>query len=537
MPDALPRRFQRLQLAPLLAVLLCSASCLAQTPGNAVTVNVQAYELRGNTLLSSAELSPALTPFKGPQTQAGLQRAVAAVQAAYRDAGWGAVVVTLPEQQLSAEAVVQVQVLEGRIATVALSGSPRWGEAALRALLPSLQTGQTPRITRIDREIQLLNEGGGPLVALTLETGERPGEVDARLQVQDTPDAGAQRWRVSLDNTGNSATGRLRLGLGWRDANWSAAGDSLSVQLQTSPTRPDRVVIGSVQYSRPLPEGLARLEAYAAASNVDGGSTPTAAGALSFAGSGHMAGLRLARLLESSGALNARLAVSVDQRAFRNSCAIAGLPAGACGAAGESVTVQPLTLELSAQPSEPSGSAFSLAWSHNLPLGGSHTSAAQFEAVRPGAPKGFDVWRGNAQLLARLGTQMRLLVRGAAQLTRDPLVSGEQFGLAAVSAVRGYAERELVGDSAAFASVEWLGPALNDSLTPSAFVDAGEARNRGATECRPGQTQCRLWSTGVGLRGSLAGGQWKADAARAGTAANTTERGDWRLHFNASWPF
>lgn len=516
-----------------LGAALLGAASLAPA-ATEVTLNVQGFEVQGNRLLSGAELEPVLAPFKGPQTLAGLRAAAGAVQAAYRQAGWGAVVVSLPEQDLGSDARVRLVVLEGRLAKVGVIGTPRWGEAAVRAQVPSLQTGQTPRLARIDREIQLANEGGAALLALTLESGEKTGEVDAQLQVQTAP---LQPWRLTLDNTGNHQTGPLRLGLAWQDPQWNAAGDVLGWQVQTSPTRPERVGIANLQYSHPLPAWLGRLDAYAGLSNVDGGDTPTAAGALRFNGKGHVLGLRLTRLLEGTGTVDTRVSAALDQRAYRNDCHVANLPDGACGPVGESVTVQPFSLELMLQPTAWAGSSVSISWSRNLGLGGAFTAAEQFEAVRPGAVKGFQILRVNAQAQLPAGKEARVLLRWASQYSGDGLVSGEQFGLAGANTVRGYAERELAGDSAVFGSAEWQGAAGFAGLRPSLFVDAGQARNQLGTDCRAGQTRCGLWSLGGGLRGSAAGSalQWKADLARAGKPANTTQRGDWRLHLNASW--
>lgn len=523
------------------AALLAAVSMAAAWAQNAASVDVQRYKVEGNTLLPAAMVEAVLAPFRGQRTLAEIRNAAAALQAAYREAGWGAVVTFVPEQTLRGGEVA-IGVLEGRIVKVEVTGQQHTSADSVRRSLPALREGQTPRVRDIDSQIALANENPARQLALTLEPGAKQGEVDARITVTEQPPV---RWTASVDNTGNSQTGHLRAALAWRHANLSDAGDTLTLQVQTSPSKPADVLVLSASYSRPFAASGLRLDSYVAYSNVDGGNTATAAGSLQFVGKGRVLGARLTKLLPRWGESEQRVGLSLDRRAYVNDCSIAGLPPGACGPAGESVTVQPLTLEYTLQhPSDPSA-GFNIAWSNNLDLGGSKARPANFDAVRSGAPLRYSMWRVGGFINPDIGGDWKLAARLAAQVSTDALVPGEQFGAAGAGTVRGYSEREVVGDSGYALSLELASPNLLKaadgdsprSLRVVLFGDVGRASNQLDSECRQGHTRCSLSAVGAGLRWAAGPGQLRLDLARAGQPGTKTEKGDWRLHLAGSWFF
>ena len=538
---ARPRRGHALALAAAVAWPLLAASPGAQAQAAATEqVQVRSFQVQGNTLLDAAAVQAALAPHTGARTLADLQKAAQAVQALYVQAGWAAVVVYLPPQPV-ADGVVTLNVVEGKVGQVLVQGNQRLSAARVRAALPSLVQGATPRVRRIDAELQIANENPGRSMAVLLGPGAAPGEVQATVKVDEQP---VHRFSASLDNSGNSRTGELRLGLGWQHADLTGHDDALSVNLQTSPTEPSMVRVASLGYRWPLPGLRAAVDLFAAYSNVDGGTQTIAAGDLSFAGAGRILGARTVWYLPRLGEFDQRLTTGLESRAYLNDCSVAGLPAGACGAAGESVSVQPLSLEWAAQQGGSTPMLFTVGVTHNLALGGKHGDQADFDAVRPGAPRRYTVWRGGAQGSMPVLEDARVAARLSLQHSGDALVSGEQFGLGGALSVRGYEERELSGDSGWQLSVELLSPRLGADWLPAtadlrllAFADAGEVHNQDGLACRAGSATCRASSVGVGLRLGWGPVQLRADVARAMQNAITTERGDWRAHVAISASF
>jgi hemolysin activation/secretion protein len=528
-------------LACLMA--LAGPELRAQTAATATaeageTVQVNGFWIEGNSLLDAGLIKSTLEPWRGSRNLTELRRAAEAVQALYSAAGYGAVVAYLPPNPVK-DGVLTIAVLEGKVAKVGVQGAKRLSAERVRASLPALVEGATPRLKRIDRELQLANENPGRQLGVLLGPGTAPGEVDATVKVDEQA---ATRWNLGLDNTGNTRTGEWRASLGWQHADISGHDDVLSLQAQTSPTEPSKVKVFSAGYRLPLISQLAALDLFAAYSNVDGGPQSTAAGDLRFAGKGRIAGARMQWYLPRIGEYDQRLSLGLEHRAYLNNCAIDGLPGGACGAAGESVTVHPVTLDYNVQRSGAVSAGFNLGLAHNLGLGGAHTDAAAFNAVREGAKRGYTVVRAGANLTVPVFEDWSLGGRVAGQMANDPLVPGEQFGIGGASSVRGYLERELAGDSGVQASIELVTPKLgwlgkDADLRWLGFIDAGQVNNRADFACHAGKTRCTLSSAGLGLRLGWGPVQLRLAAARAFDDAAATVRGDWRGHLSLAASF
>jgi hemolysin activation/secretion protein len=528
---------------PFLVWVLCACMPLAWAQAEGPRVQVDRFNVSGNTLLPAAQIDAALAPYVGQRSLAELRQAALAVQALYTAAGYGAVVAFLPEQS-SPGGELRITVVEGRVSRVAVAGQQQFSEANVRASLPSLVVGSTPRVREIDAQIQLANENPSRQLEVLLTPGARPGEVEARVQVNEEP---VSQWTLGLDNTGNERTGRLRASLGYQHANLWGLDHVLGLQLQIAPEKPDAVTVLSANYRVPFYAYSMALDAFAAYSEVDGGTTGTAAGPLQFSGEGQVVGLRLSKYLPRMGEIDHRLVLGLDHRDYINNCAIVGLPVGACGGAGESVSVQPLLLEYVVQRGGqyPLGASVSL--QHNLQLGGGHASDANFAAVRPGSKPRYTLVRFGLFAGATVFDDWQLQGRLSGQFTDNGLVPGEQFGLGGASSIRGYEEREVTGDSGVLASVELYSPNLlaSDeadtaparSLRALLFADLGTARNRLGTPCRLNETECTLGSVGVGLRYSAGRWQLRADLAHAARDGNRTRRGDTFAHFAVSYRF
>jgi hemolysin activation/secretion protein len=523
---------RKMRIAVLAALSTC-ASALATAQSEAPRIEVSDISVLGNTLLPQATVDAALAPHKGQRTMSEIKQAAQALQELYRKAGFGAVVTFLPEQPVAGGRLV-IGVLEGRVARIAVLGNKQFSTENVRRSVPALVEGKTPQVRRIDTQLQLANDNPARRIALTLEAGTRQGEVDATLNVSEEP---VSRWLVSADNTGNSQTGRLRLGLGYQHAALWDLDHQFSLQGQFAPEHPSAVRIFGGSYRIPLYSPGLLFTLFGSYSNVDAGTTATAAGALQFNGKGRAVGASVTQLFERFGEFEQRVTVALEKRDYLNDCSIQGLPAGACGSAGESVTVHPLTIDYTAQRGGDRAAGFNLALSRNLALGGRHARAGSVDAVRPGAPLGFMVVRGGAYAVTPLSGEWRMSYRVAAQFSPDALIAGEQFGLAGSNAVRGYEEREITGDSGIAASAELMSPPVGSSgMRFVAFGDGGVARNHLGTSCDGTDARCTLASLGVGARFALGPSRWKLDVAHALKDGRSTGRNSARVHFQASLP-
>jgi hemolysin activation/secretion protein len=521
-------------------VPLPPAQAQAQAQAQEARVRVDQFVVTGNTLLPQATLDAALEPFKGERTLAELTQAAMAVQALYREAGYGAVVAYVPPQTGVAGRAT-IAVLEGRVAGVYISGNRRFSDANIRRAVPKLREGETPQVRRIDTQIQLANENPSRQISLALEPGAQQGDVDARITVSELP---ASRWSLALDNTGNESTGRLRASIGYQHAALWDLDHELSLQVQLSPDEISAVAIVSAGYRIPFYDAGMTLDLFGAYSDVEGGTATTPAGPLQFSGQGEVLGLRLTRPFERIGDIDHRLSLGLDRRLYLNDCSILGLPAGACGSAGASVAVHPVSIDYQWRSEGARTIGFNVGYSHNLDVGGSYSDPSDYEAVRPGAVLRYGLLRLGAFGLLPLPASWQLQARASAQWTGDALVPGEQFGIGGAYTVRGYEEREIIGDSGVVGALELFTPNLlasgddpGTSLRLIGFADAGKVFNQLDTPCRAGDSSCALASVGIGARLAYGPLQVKLDVAHSLKDAISTSSGDTRAHLQAIYSF
>ena len=522
-------------VAPTMASAQQAGSAAAQPPENhaipvAAPTTIAAVRVEGNTLLPAAALAPFTSSLAGaaPDLDA-LNAAAARIQNAYREAGYGGVVAYIPPQE-SRDGVVTVRVVEGKLAQLRVTGNRYVSSANVRAGLPHLQQGATPRIAALDRDIALTNSNPRKHVNVSLSAGANPGEIDADVSVTD---ARPLQVLVGYNNTGTEMTGRHRLSIGVEHANLFDRDHVGTLQFQTSPEHPGRVRIFSGGYRVPLYAHAASLDAFVAHSTVNNGTTATTAGPLTFTGRGTIVGLRANRHLARICEYDHQLTLGLDRRAYRDECAIGDFGAAGCGSAAVDVTTLPVSLTYTGQQS---GSRQAHGVSATLAINAGGSAAPTFEAARPGAKRQYAVSRFT-------GFTERALVGGAAlsarvelQYSAHALIAAEKFGLGGAGSVRGYAERELSGDhgylvraEAALASVDW---ASGLRLRPYAFVDHGRVVNRGELPCRGvDASDCRLTGAGIGLRLTLPRrASATLDLARALEHGASSASGDMRAH-------
>jgi hemolysin activation/secretion protein len=521
------------------ANLLAQESAVSARP---TQFDVSRFVIDGNTLLPAELIDSTLVPYTGLQRGiADLKAAAATLQETYRHAGYGAVVVFVPEQSLDT-GEVKLAVVEGKLADIKVSGNQYFDEANIRASLPTLHEGSTPKVTQIDAEIQLANENPAKELQVTLVSGSKPGDVDARIEVTDE---NPLRVLLGFDNTGSDETGNYRVSIGIQHANLWNLDHVGTLQYQTSPGNLDKVSIYSAGYRLPLYRYDVSIDAFLAHSDVDNGTTITPAGPLQFTGSGDIFGLRLNRHLTRLGEYDHRLILGWDVRDYENDCSLGEFGSAGCGSAGASVTVRPVSLAYTGQVMGPVRYGINASVANNLFPGGKHGDKSDFEAARTDAAVHYTVWRAAGFGGVTLPGGWLLEGRLAGQYSSDALVPGEQFGLGGANSVRGYHERERAADYGYTATVEAYTPELGASLGIEhgglrllAFYDYGRAANHFGAPCTDTRTSCSLAGAGIGVRLAL-GRNFNArlDVAKALKDGSVSDEGSYRGHIAANLAF
>ena len=515
------KRIRSLLVPP--CVFLVLAPALAAGPTSPVRIE-------GNTLLPEATLAGLTADLAGAAPDLAALNALAArIQAAYRDAGYGGVVAYVPPQE-STDGVLVLRVVEGKLAALRISGNQHFNDANIRAGLPHLRQGETPRVRAIDRDIQLTNSNPSKHANVSLTAGARPGEIDADIVVTDESPL---RYLVGYNNTGNSMTGPHRLSIGVEHANLFDRDHVATLQYQTSPSEPGRVRIYSAGYRIPLYAHAASFDAFVAHSSVSNGTTATTAGPLTFRGRGTIVGLRANRHLTRIGEYDHQLTLGLDRRAYDDDCALGEFGAAGCGTAAVDVTTVPVSLAYTGQKS---GAALAYGFSATVSTNAGGSAARTFEAARPGAKRRYVLARLTSFIQKPLTAQYALHARAEVQASAHSLISAEKFGIGGSASVRGYAERELSGDSGMLLRLEASGASIDWEsglrLRPYLFVDHGRVSNRGGLPCRGlDATSCHLTGAGIGLRLALPRrASASVDVARAMEDGATSSSGDVRGH-------
>ncbi|MBA4142847.1 MAG: ShlB/FhaC/HecB family hemolysin secretion/activation protein [Nitrosospira sp.] len=469
---------------------------------------VKKIQVEGNTLLPDRELAALMSHLVGENKTLGdLQQGAAAIQQAYRKAGYGGVIAFVPEQELSSGDIV-IQVVEGKIAKIEITDNQLYDETNIRYSLPHIRDGETPNIRGLDRDIQLANENPGKDLRVTLAAGEKPGEIDAKVKVAEEKSI---RLLLGLDSSGTLGTNRFRTNIGIQHSNLWNRDHIGTFQFQTSPVEPSKVHVFSVGYRIPFYGNSAALDMFFAHSNISSVSATTPAGPLGFTGSGDVGGFRLHRYLSRMGDYDHRVTFGWDWRHYNNNCSLGAFGSAGCGTAGADVTILPLSLGYTGDSQGPN-----LSWGFNVTASGNPggSSNQEFNAARFGAERNYTVYRFAGFTNVALPAAFSLTARIAAQYSPDALVPGEQLGiggagsaLGGIISVRGYREREVVGDYGSFLNLEALGPDVGRyinlwgvHLRPLVFFDVGWVGNNHHTRCMINDTSCTLAGVGGGIR-------------------------------------
>lgn len=366
-------------LLMLVSIWSAGVSAQAEAPAAESSSQVQHFPVRtiqiqGNTLLPEDELALLVAHLVGNERTLGdLMQGAAAVQRAYRKAGYGGVAAFVPEQDLSAGDVV-IRVIEGKLAKLEITENQRYDEANIAGSLPHLRQGETPLIKGLDRDIQLANENPAKELRVTLMPGEKPGDIHAKVKVVEERPI---RFLLGFDSSGTNGTPRFRGNIGIQHANLWNRDHIGTFQFQTAPADPSEVHVYSAGYRVPFYGRSAALDVFFAHSNINSVSTTTPAGPLGFTGNGDVGGFRLNRYLSRMGDYDHRITFGWDGRHYNNNCSVGVFGSAGCGTAGADVTILPISLGYAGQSQGPRH-----AWGFNTTISGNLGEAAARSSAR-----------------------------------------------------------------------------------------------------------------------------------------------------------
>lgn len=515
-------------VAAFLSLMLSGLPAFAQEQGVDAAMpkfDVLEFAIEGNTRLTDLAIERAVMPFLGEgKTLNDVEAARTALEAAYRDAGYLTVVVSIPEQDVGG-GEVRLNVLEGQVERLRVKGAEYHLASGIKKQLPELAPGNVPYFPQVQRELDALNRSSDLKAAPVLKAGRSAGTVEVQIEVEDElPLHGSIDYnnRQSVNTTAQRLAGTLRYDNLWQ------SGHSASLTAQVSPEKTDEVRTAAGTYVLPVGGGGDALALY---SVVSRSKLATLAGSpgLGLLGNTNIYGFRYVLALPGLENFSQSLSLGLDYKDVKQSVIVANsaeLPTP--------ITYAPMVLAYAANwLGNGSVTTFDATATHGVRgLFGSNDEA--FNAKRHGASASFFALRSgirHSETISRWTLSGKLEV----QVASGPLVSNEQFAAGGAESVRGYYEGERVGDNATRWAIEARTPKLNLAGKGSPWALSGIAFYEGARlrTQQPGALQPPvrlLRGTGVGLRATGSHGlSLDIDWAYALDDADLTRAGDSRV--------
>ena len=519
-----------LRLSTIFLAILFATASLAQTaaaPAAAeeASFSVSGFVVDGENPLPADLTQATLRPFTGQHTGIErLQQAALALEEVLRNRGFGFYRVVLPPQDIGGE--VKLQMVKFTLGTLAIKGNQVFSNDNILRSLPQLKAGVSPNTHELARDLAVANESPSKRANVTFKQGEVADTIDATVDVVDSKTLTAF---VSMNNIGNIATGYNRVTAGVSHNNLFDLDHQATITYTTSPSAPGLVHQYGGYYRAPMYQWGGIISAYYTNSSVNSG---TVAGLISVTGRGEFAGVQYAHYFAPRGDYRAFISAGVDDKNFLNDKI---LTTGG-GPLFPNYRTRPITVSYVGRLEKKWGVwGYNLDYARNLPFGGGNDSVNS-NANRAGATNNWNALRMGADVTMPLPANWVGTARFKGQLSGQPLVPGEQFGIGGAQSIRGLNERVLSGDTGWQASFEALSPAFLENTRGVVFYDMGQVRRHNDILIPFAAAS----SLGFGLRWSM-GNSLSANVdvahVRSGLANLPAGTSRDKVHFALNWKY
>ncbi len=497
----------------------------------ALRFDVWEYRIEGNSLIDRKTIEMTVYPYLGPgRTIDTVEEARKALESVYHHAGYGTVLVDIPEQEVG-RGVVTLKVTESKLDRVRISGSRYYSLGWIRKRLPALEEGKSPNFPELQKELAAFNASSGDrTITPVLRPGRAPGTVEMELKVKDRlPLHGG----LGLDDRYTANTTRLRLTADLRYDNLWQREHSLGIGYVVSPADRNQVEVFYGTYMFRLPGSDRALSFYAVHSSSD----VATVGGSEVVGSGAIAGLRFTIPLPQGEELFHNLMLGADYKDFSESVSLQG-----SDLLNTPISYVSFMARYGGTLFTGSGKT-SYSLEGRIGIRGLGNTEKEFALKRFRARPDFATLKLKFEHQRKWWWDSRLRLRASGQIADSPLISNEQFSAGGMDSVRGYLSSQQLGDDAIQGSLEWHSPsiarhvaAVLDDFHFLGFIDGAKLRIQ---EPLPGeQEDYTLAGAGLGLEVSA----WKELAGSLYWAVALDDNGqvrsgDSRFHFSLGFSF
>lgn len=480
-----------MKLIPSFLTCLCLALFVPLGAAELRRLDIHEYIVDGVHVLPAETVEKAVYPYAGlSRTAEDVESARVALEKAYHEAGYQAVSVQLPQQEVK-DGVVYLKVIEGTVGRLRVLGSRYYDIERIKAGAPSLAEGTTPNFNEVTADIVALNQQPDRRVTPALRAGVAPGTVDIDLNVEDTlPLHGS----LELNNRYSANTKPLRLNGSVSYNNLWQREHTLGLGFQIAPERLEDAKVFSGYYIARLPE-VSWLSFMLQGVKQD--SDVSTIGNIDVAGRGHVVSLRALISLPAKESYYHSLSLGFDYKYFEEGLSMSG------ATSNTPITYFPFTATYS-MTHVGKGTITQGNIGTTFHMRGIGSDPDEWDAKRYKSGGSFLVLRGDLAHTHDLPADFQFFGRVQGQLASQPLLSSEQFGLGGLDTVRGYLESEVMGDNGVLFSGELRGPNFTfggrlDEFRPHVFAEWGGAVVRSALP----EQDSRFQLASIGLGGRL----------------------------------
>ncbi len=492
-----------IKLITFLLSLLLLSSAQAET----LHFPINQFLIQGNTLVSNEAIAELTRPFTGDSRVYGdIQKALEAIENAYRKAGYGAVQVYAPEQDVTS-GFVQLNVTESKLANIVTEFTEHFDRDSILASLPTLEIGKSPNTRAISNNIQLVNENPAKKIEVIMGAGDKEDTINATIKVREDNPVGII---LTADNSGKPIAGEHKVGASIQHANLWGKEHIGTISYMTSPELSDKIKVISAGYRIPFFKTNSSLDLVVAKSDSDltVASNLQSLGNINIIGRSTNLSARYTQHLPRTGEWSHRLIASLDNKLIDTQITMG------TNTQGSLLQVRPIGITYSAtRTSIGSMTNLSLGVSKNLPDNGDGSqerinSQLVTNNQRTSANADFTVLRASAEYFsAFLDSQWQVRLATNIQKADTALYAVEQLGLSGASSLRGMYERDLSADEGIASTAElytpdlagWLGK-NKGNMRLLAFVDTVTGDNINPTLNSGTVAKVNATSIGVGAR-------------------------------------
>ncbi|UPK01906.1 ShlB/FhaC/HecB family hemolysin secretion/activation protein [Bradyrhizobium sp. 170] len=461
----------------------------------------------GAVAIPRERLVAAYQPYVGKKvSQADLAAIAAAVSDVYRAAGFHLSRAIVPPQDIQS-GQLRIQVIEGSITELALKGDGA-EQFGVRPMLGAVLTERPSRLATLERQLLLINGRPGVRIEDTAieEIGTASGHFRLILSLK--------TWHVftsfGVDNLGSSSVGPWQSYGTVAFNSYLAPGDSLVLNLSTTPGDPRQLAFGRLSYEVPVGTDGARIGA---------------SGYYSEVWPGDYRHLYSDNIKTESFEIRGSIAALQSQKSSLTLTAAAGFTNATENDVfgpiyADRIRTASLTSDYRLQDSFGGANYLTVNFRQGLDiLGASHRDDDYLS--RDGASGKFSALNFWFTRYQTLSDAWSLKLAAAGQTASGPLFTSQQFYLGGIAFGRGYGSAEISGDNGLAGSAELRFDQKTNLQYLSGyqlygFVDSGVAWNSGYRL----SDGLSLISAGGGVRFFLADGL----QADIGVAAPLTYR-------------